>query len=64
MERTMAQRVKQPNNNSVANTFPPEADGDFDIVNPVDIAAWREKLNKRFGLGEGRLESLDVLPAK
>ncbi len=58
----MAQRLKQSNTNGTGKSFPPEADGDFDIVSTNDIAAWRDKLNKRFGIGEGRLKPLDVLP--
>lgn len=57
----MAQRLKQPAAIGVGKAFPPEADGDFDVVKPSDIAAWREKLNKRFGIGEGRMKSLDTL---
>lgn len=37
------------------------ADGDFDVVKTADIAEWREKLNKRFGIGDGRMKSLDVV---
>jgi hypothetical protein len=61
MERMMAQRLKQPTTTSVGKAFPPEADGEFDVVKTSDIAAWREKLNKRFGIGDGRMKSLDVL---
>ncbi len=38
---------------------PPEADGDFDVVSEREIAEWREKLNKRFGIGTGRLEAIE-----
>lgn len=64
MEKTMAQRLKQSGVNGAGKTFPPEADGDFDVVKTSDIAVWREKLNERFGIGKGRLEPLDVLPVE
>ncbi len=38
---------------------PLEADGDFDVVSEREIADWREKLNKRFGIGTGRLEAIE-----
>jgi len=59
----MAQRAKQPVTNGRGVQFPPEADGEFDIVELEEIAAWREKLNERFGIGQGKLKSLDVVTA-
>ncbi len=38
---------------------PLEEDGDFDVVSEREIADWREKLNKRFGIGTGRLEAIE-----
>ncbi len=50
----MAQKMQKPD--SVRkNTFPPEADGEFDTVPTKKIAEWREKLNARFGIGQGNL---------
>lgn len=51
----MANRAKQPTSSGPFLQFPPEADGDFDVVDLTTIAAWRGKLNERFRLGEGRL---------
>ncbi|WP_146038668.1 hypothetical protein [Paracoccus sp. SY] len=39
--------------------FAPEADACFDVVAEEKIEAWRTKLNERFGIGQGRLVSLD-----
>lgn len=41
------------------NAFPPEAEGDFDVVEQGKIAEWREKLNERFGIGQGKLEAIE-----
>jgi hypothetical protein len=54
MEKIMAQRLAKLASVS-RNTFPPEADGDFKTVPIQDITEWREKLNARFGIGQGRL---------
>lgn len=58
----MAQRAKQPTYDR-SEQFPPEADGDFDVVSQDEIAAWREKLNARFGIGQDKLRPLDVVQA-
>jgi hypothetical protein len=55
----MAQRAMQPAVNGNGVQFPPEADGVFEVVPVADIAAWRVKLNERFGLGKGDYKSLD-----
>jgi len=55
----MAQRAMHPTNNGGGMQFPPEADGDFDVVPQAEISAWREKLNERFGIGKGEYKSLD-----
>lgn len=60
----MAQRVKQPAMNGRGEQFPPEADGEFDVVSEAEIAEWRAKLNDRFGIGKGKLRPLDVLQAR
>lgn len=60
----MAQRAKQPTMNGRSEQFPPEADGEFDVVSQEEIATWREKLNARFGIGQGKLRSLDVLQTR
>lgn len=39
--------------------FPPEADGDFDVVSDREIDEWRAKLNARYGIGEGKLEAIE-----
>ena len=39
--------------------FSREADGKFDDVPEEKIAKWREKLNARFGIGEGRLVPIE-----
>jgi hypothetical protein len=39
--------------------FPREADGDFSEVSLQEITEWREKLNKRFGIGQRRLVSVE-----
>lgn len=55
----MANRAKQPVRNGALVQFPPEADGDFDVVPSAEIAEWQEKLNKRFGIGSGKLRTLE-----
>lgn len=60
----MAHRAKQPTMSVRGAQFPPEADGDFDVVSQESIDAWRLKLNERFGIGQGKLRSLDVVPAR
>jgi hypothetical protein len=42
-----------------AKRFPPEADGQFEVVPEAEIAAWREKLNARYGIGTGKLKVVD-----
>jgi len=37
--------------------------GDAPEVSPEEITRWRDKLNARFGIGQGKLRSLDDLPA-
>lgn len=39
--------------------FAPEADACFEVVSEDKIDAWRQELNERFGIGHGRLVSLD-----
>lgn len=60
----MAQRVKQPTMSGRSEQFPPEADGEFDVVSQDEISAWRDKLNARFGIGKGKLRTLDVVQAR
>ena len=60
----MTQRAKQPTISGRGGSFPPEADGDFDVVSQQEISSWREKLNERFGIGKGKLRSLDVVQAR
>ena len=55
----MTQRAQKPGASSKLVQFPPEADGEFGIVAERDIAVWREKLNKRYGIGSGRLRVVD-----
>ena len=60
----MANRAKQRDNNGARVQFPPEADGDFDMVSESKIADWQKKLNARFGIGQGNLKVVeDVKPA-
>jgi hypothetical protein len=56
VEIIMASRAKQPAPNGGQVQFPPEADGDFDVVSLEEIAALRKDLNQRFGIGQGRLK--------
>lgn len=42
-----------------AKVFPAEADCDFDVVKPEDIAGWKQRLTERFGLGTGRLVTIE-----
>lgn len=60
----MAYRVSKPTMNNRGAVFPPEADTEFDIVETEEIAAWQEKLNKRFGIGSGKLKPLDEIDAR
>jgi len=60
----MANRAKQTSVNGRGAQFPPEADGDFDVVSQADMDTWREKLNERFGIGQGKLKLLDVVQAR
>lgn len=41
------------------HTFAPEADGEFGVVDVRRIAKMREELNSEYGIGSGRLVSLD-----
>lgn len=50
----MAQKLAKPEFGA-KSTFPPEADGDFDTVPTQKISEWRDKLNARFGIGQGKL---------
>lgn len=59
----MAMNAKQPTAPSRGVSFPPEASCEFDVVPVEEIDEWREKLNERFGIGRGKLRSLDVVPA-
>lgn len=63
VERMMANRAKQPVRNGANVQFPPEADTDFDLVPEEQIAAWNDKLKKRYGIGSGRLVVLDGVHA-
>jgi len=58
----MAQRLSKarPANEQ---TFAPEADGVFEVVDERQIAEMREKLSAEYGIGQGRLVPLDD-PAK
>lgn len=60
----MAERAKQPPMNGRGEQFPPEADGVFDVVPQEDIEVWHEKLNARFGIGQGKFRSLDVVQVR
>ena len=55
----MANRAKQPVPNAAMVKFPPEADGDFGLVTEVQVESWQKKLNERFGIGSGKLVSLE-----
>jgi hypothetical protein len=46
--------------NGRSEQFPPEADGEFDVVAQEELDVWREKLNARFSIGQGQFRSLDV----
>ena len=56
----MADRAKQTNASGRGAQFPPEADGDFDVVSQAEIDTWREKLNERFGIGQGAVTDVDA----
>ena len=56
-DRQMAQKLMQTKNNGYQ--FPPEADGEFEVVSDEAIATLREKLAERFGIGQGRLEVIE-----
>ncbi len=55
----MANRAKQPAPNAAMVQFPPEADGDFGLVTEDQVQAWQQKLNKRFGIGAGKLVAVE-----
>ena len=60
LETTMAQRLRKPGSGfDNHRRFPPEAEVDFDVVSEREIAEWREKLNKRFDIGAGKLEAIE-----
>jgi hypothetical protein len=59
MECKMARRAKNQIAMNSHVQFPPEADGEFDVVSTADIADWREKLSSRFGIGRGKLKSIE-----
>lgn len=54
----MAQVMSKTEKRS-SDWFPPEADGQFDVVPDEKIATWREKLAERFGIGSGRLTPIE-----
>lgn len=54
-EITMAQKVGKARSGQ-KTAFPPEANGEFEIVSEAKIAEWREKLNERFSIGKGKLK--------
>ncbi len=55
----MANRAKQRTPAGARVQFPPEADGDFNVVSEKKIAVWQKKLNDRFGIGSGKLEIVE-----
>lgn len=59
----MAQKLAM-HGSGTRNTFPPEANGDFDTVPTQEIIEWREKLSARFGIGKGRLSVISEPSAK
>lgn len=59
VEIMMANRAKQHAPSGSRLQFPPEADSDFDTVPVEQIEAWQEKLNERFGLGQGSLKVIE-----
>ena len=54
-EISMAQKIGKARSGQ-KTAFPPEADGEFEIVKEAKIAEWRVKLNERFSIGEGKLK--------
>lgn len=59
VEKKMTQKTRKLAMNSMNMQFPPEADGEFAVVDVKDISAWRQKLNERFGIGSGKLRVVD-----
>ena len=60
LEATMAHELrKSASGRENHRRFPPEAEGDFDIVSEREVAEWREKLNERYGIGKGRLKVVE-----
>ncbi|MGH1414860.1 MAG: hypothetical protein ACRBB0_15335 [Pelagimonas sp.] len=56
----MAQRAHAYGRNvSNHQSFPREADSEFEPVEDAKITEWREKLNARFGIGKGNLVVID-----
>lgn len=60
LETTMAQRLRKPGSGfDNRHHFPPEVEGDFDVVSEREVAEWRAKLNERFGIGSGKLKVIE-----
>ena len=60
LETAMAQRLRKPGSGSDNHRrFPPEAEGDFDVVSEREIAEWRAKLEERFAIGKGKLKAIE-----
>ncbi len=55
----MAHKLQIASDNTKELWFPPEADGDFDVVEASKIAEWREKLADKFGIGSGKMTPID-----
>lgn len=55
----MAHKLQIDNENTKEMWFPPEADGDFSVVDTSKIADWREKLADRFSIGAGKMTPVD-----
>ena len=55
----MAQKMAKFTASAQFRQFPPEADGDFSIVQEADICAWRERLSAEFCIGQGKLKVVD-----
>ncbi len=58
LEKNMAQKLGKRDFGPVKR-FPPEAEGQFDVVPEREIAELRDKLNARFGIGKGKLKVID-----
>lgn len=58
----MGQREFAPTSGAAkgyGKVFPPEAEGDFPVVPAHEIAEWRKKLSARFGIGAGRMKTIE-----